>query len=50
VIRECIGFVGLVVIAVGLDRISRPGAIVFAGVAMVAYAILAPERGKKKAD
>jgi hypothetical protein len=48
VIRDCFGIVGLIAIAVGLDMISRPWAIIFAGVSLVACALFAPDRSKKK--
>lgn len=46
-IRDCFGIVGLIAIAIGLGMVSLPWAIIFAGTALVACAIFAPERSKK---
>lgn len=46
-IRDCFGIVGLIAVVVGLDMISRPWAIIFAGVSLIACALFAPDRTKK---
>jgi hypothetical protein len=47
VIRECFGFVGLIVTVAGLAMVSRPAAVMVAGVSIVVCAIFAPDRKKK---
>ena len=46
-IRDCFGIVGLLVTFAGLEMLSRPAAVIFAGVSIVACALFAPERKKK---
>jgi len=46
--RDCFGIAGLLLTFWGLGMVSRPAAVIFAGIALVVCALFAPERGKKK--
>lgn len=46
-IRDCFGIAGLVAIVAGVDMLSRPAAVIMAGIALVICALFAPERKKK---
>lgn len=46
-IREFFGFVGLIVTVAGLWMVSRPAAVIVAGISIVVCALFAPDRTKK---
>lgn len=48
--RDFFGIAGLLVTIAGLAMVSRPAAVIVAGVSLVLCALFAPERGKKKSE